>query len=184
MSYALSGNTPNPIPDTNTSAAESAHVGVIIGGGYPWLDASLRVVNVSPQQAAAAADLARAILSSSGASVLETRWVAGGTIHARWKPSQRDVLAVRYATELRDGLLEAARRLGPNAQIILDRFRMEMPSGQNDLYIYPDTLPASSAHTTYVIASVGALATMGIVAVAIHLYQRSRRPSRNRRRSR
>lgn len=181
MSYALSGNIPNPIPEINTRAAEGARVGAIVGTGYPWLDANLRVFGVSQQQSTAAADIARAILSSSGANVLEAQWVAGGTIHVRWKPSTREMSAVTYATELRDALLRAAReRLGPNAQIILDRFRIEMPSGQDDLFVYPQA--AGVALTTPTIIGIGTITVVGIVGTAFYFF--TRRVRRNRKRGR
>jgi hypothetical protein len=184
VSYALSGNTPNPIPETNTEAALAARVGVIEGSGFPWLDADLTVSGVSPRQSAAAADIARAVLSSSGATVTEARWVAGGKIHVRWKPSAREQSAVAYATQIRDSLKRVAReQLGPDSRIRLSYFRIEMPAGQDDLFIYPASGDEDGAASwmTPTIIGVGVLGLLGLGAATFY-FARMRKNRRRRRR--
>lgn len=141
MSYALSGSTPSPIPSANTPDARDFEVGAyvmgLLGPGVPWLDANLIVRNVTADQAARQVrDVIRSALTTTGATVDDVRWVEGGFVHARWRPNSTRP-AVEYATSVRDALLQAAQALGPRSQIIMPRFRVDMPTGRTNLYVYP-----------------------------------------------
>lgn len=181
MSYSLAGNIPNPIPMDNTDAARVAQVGVVHGTGMPWLETNLTVRNVSSGQAQAAVDLVRSTLSSSGAVVADVRWVAGGTIYSRWKPS-RPAQGVEYAEQMRAALLQAAQRLGANAAILMDRFVIDMPVGQDNLYVYPpaETTMASTMWATPAMG-VAALVALGLAGAAVYVSRSQVRRNRRRR---
>ena len=183
MSYALSGSTPDPIPTENTEAALAARVGVIVGGGRLFLKTDLTVQNVPQDRARSAVDVVRAALTSSGATVSEVGWVAGGKIRVKWKPNQ-DTAAVEYATQLRELLLRAAQQIGPEARIILSYVQIDMPSGQEDLYIYPVQV-ASILPTRWVsraLMGASALLAIGVFTATIFLSRGVRRNRRRRRR--
>jgi hypothetical protein len=210
MSYALSGSTPSPIPSANTPEAVGFEVGSSVWGwlgpGVPWLDANLIVRNVTADQAARQVrDVVRSALTTTGATVDDVRWVEGGFVHVRWRPNSVRP-AVAYATSVRDTLLQAAQeRLGARSQIVMTRFRVDMPTGQTNLYVYPDappppppppipgSIPApsttdappgdedSSSGIVVAVAAVGVLAMLG----GVGYYLSTRRPAsvrRNRRR--
>lgn len=216
MSYraplALSGSTPNPIPTANTSDAAAFTVGSYVyapplAALVPWLDTNLAVRNINLEQAALnVPDLVRATLTALGASVSDARWVAGGYLYTRWRPSQSQP-AVQYATAVRDALLQAALRISPQSQIIMRRFRVTMPTGRQDIYVYPtgavppppppiagtrssegplptEAQSASSIDWGMVAAGIGG-ATVLLGGVGFVLYRRSRQQQvKSNRRSR
>lgn len=215
MSYALSGTAPSPIPSANTPASRDFEVGSyvmgLLGPGVPWLDANLIVRNVTADQAARQVlDNIRSTLTVSGATVDEVRWVEGGYVHARWRPNSARP-AVEYATSVRDALLRGALTLSPRSQIIMTRFRVDMPTGRTNLYVYPIGAPpappaptpgaiaapsvdaptpseeADSGNTVVIgVAAVGILAMLGGVGYYLSkskraVVRRNRRRSRSRR---
>jgi len=148
MSYrqpqALAGTTPSPIPSGNTATVQSFTVGSgvpamgLLGPHVtvPWLDANLVVRNVNREQAALGViDNVRSALTATSNVVDDIRWVAGGYVYARWRPLSSQP-AVQYATMVRDALLQSAQRISPQSQIVMTRFRVNMPMGTN-LYVYP-----------------------------------------------
>ena len=205
MSYAaLAGSTPSPIPTSNTEEVRGLAVGVTrIGPGYaevPWLDANLIVRNVTPAQADAALTAARLTFSNNG-TVDEVRWTSGGFIHVRWRPNSEQP-AVDYATRIRDQLLRASVNLvGPRAQIVMMRYRIDMPALRDDIYVYPvgpvppppaappgappDTVGVTppSLLSSPAIMSVAAVIAVGLVGTAIYV-SRSKSVRKNRRRRR
>lgn len=210
MSYALSGTAPSPIPSANTPDARDFEVGSyamgLLGPGVPWLDANLIVRNVTADQAARQVlDNIRSTLTVSGATVDEVRWVEGGYVHARWRPNSARP-AVEYATSVRDALLRGALALSPRSQIIMTRFRVDMPTGRTNLYVYPIGAPPPppppepgtiAAPSTNTLApaeeSSGNSAVIGVAAIGIltmlggvgyYLSKRSKTVRRNRRRRR
>lgn len=146
MSYraplALSGSTPSPIPSANNADAQSFIVGSFVyapplAAEIPYLDANLAVVNVTLEQSALnVPDVVRSALLASGASVSDARWVTGGYFYVKWRPGA-NAPAIMYATQLRDALLRAALQISPQSQIIMRRFRVNMPMGRTDIYVYP-----------------------------------------------
>lgn len=205
MSYALSGSTPVPVPTTNTDEVRSLSVGVTrLGVGYgsvPWLDANLIVRNVTPAQADDALTAARLTFSNNG-TVDEARWTSGGFIHVRWRPNSEQP-AVDYATRIRDQLLRASVNLvGPRSQIVMMRYRIDMPALRDDIYVYPvgpvppppaappgappDTVgvtPPSSLLSSPAIMGTAAVVAIGLVGTAIYVSRAPRvRKNRNRRR--
>lgn len=169
MSYraplALSGSTPNPVPTANTADAASFTVGSYVyapplAAIEPWLDANLAVRNVNLEQSALnVPDLVRRTLEAMGASVSDVRWVAGGYLYTRWRPSASQP-AVQYATAVRDSLLQAAQRISPQSQIIMRRFRVNMPTGRQDIYVYPTgTVPPAPPPISGTRSSEGPLPT-------------------------
>jgi len=204
MSYALSGSTPVPVPTTNTPEVLGLSIGVMrLGVGYgmtPWLDANLVVRNVTPAQANAARDIARSVLTTSGATVDDVRWVAGGFLHARWQPTAERP-AVEYATQVRDALLRASVELSPRSQIIMVRYRIDMPALRDDIYVYPvgpvpppppapagappDTVGVTppSLLSSPAIMGTAAVIAVGLIGAAIYVSRAPRvRKNRNRRR--
>lgn len=213
MSYslALAGSTPNPIPGTNTADATAFTVGSYvyappIAALVPWLDANLSVRNVNLEQSALnVPDLVRSTLTALGASVSDARWVAGGYLYTRWRPSQSQP-AVQYATAVRDALLQAALRISPQSQVIMRRFRVNMPTGRQDIYVYPTgSVPAPPPPVPGTRSSEGPLPTeaqsaggidLGLVAAGVvgatvliggigfALYRRNRQQLKSNRRGR
>jgi len=146
MSYraplALAGTTPSPVPSVNNSDVNAFVVGSYVympplAATVPWLDATLSVVNITEEQAALSVlDNVRNTLTALGNSVDDVRWVTGGYVYAKWRPNA-NAPAISYATQLRDALLQGALRISPQSQIIMRRFRVNMPMGRTDLYVYP-----------------------------------------------
>jgi hypothetical protein len=129
----------------NTADARDFAVGSyvmgLLGPGVPWLDANLIVRNVTADQSARQVqDIIRSALTTTGATVDSVRWVEGGFAHARWRPNSSRP-AVEYATSIRDALLQAALTLSPRSQIVMTRFRVDMPTGRTNLYVYPIGAP-------------------------------------------
>lgn len=194
MSYALSGDTPVSIPPTNTTAVQGLSVGVVrLGVGYgfvPALDANLVVRNVTPEQAEVAKAIVRSTLVSTGATVEEVKWVTGGFLYARWKPTSERP-AVSYATSIRDALLRASLELSPRSQIIMTRYRVNMPALRENLYVYPvgpvpEPPPRTSAQeppdtvgltppTSPLIIGGAAVAAIGLLGAAVYVAQRNAR---------
>lgn len=211
MSYALSGSTPNPIPSTNTSTAQGFEVGSyafgLLNGHTPWLDANLTIRNVTlAQWARELIPLIRSTLVSSGATVGAIRSVQGGFIYVKWKPNSARP-AVEYATYIRDLLLQAASALGSRSQILMTRFRVEMPTGRENIYVYPNgapppppppvpgsvaapTTPAppegsdpgeSSGSGTTIALAIGGISVLATLAVAGYYFSKRKTVRRNRR---
>lgn len=194
MSYALSGDTPASIPATNTVAVQGLSVGVMrLGVGYgfvPSLDANLVVRNITPGQAEVAKAIVLSTLASTGAVVEEVKWVAGGFLYARWKPSSERP-AVAYATTVRDALLRASLEISPRSQIIMTRYRIVMPALRDNVYVYPvgpvpEPPPRVSAQeppdtvgltppTSPLIIGTAAVAAIGLVGAAVYVAQRNAR---------
>jgi hypothetical protein len=208
--YALAGTAPSPIPSLNTSEVRGFTVGSyvmgLLGPSVPWLDANLIVRNITADQAArSVADTVRSALTVTGATVDDVRWVEGGYLHVRWRPNSERP-AIDYATSVRDTLLRAALDLSPRSQIIMTRFRVDMPTGRTNLYVYPigapppppaplpGTLPPPSADVPpppesggssgalVGVAAIGVLAVLG--GVGYYLSRRNKTVRKNRRRSR
>ena len=209
MSYSLAGSTPNPVPMANTSDAASFTTGSYVyapplAALVPWLDANLAVRNINLEQSALnVPDLVRATLTALGASVSDARWVAGGYLYTRWRPSASQP-AVQYATAVRDALLQAALRISPQSQIIMRRFRVNMPTGRQDIYVYPTgTVPpppppvagtrssdgpppteaqsVSGIDTGLVVAGVAGAAVIVAAGIGFVMYRKKQQMKSNRR---
>ena len=149
MTYSLQrrsgdglGRTPSPIPDRNTDEVRGWSVGTYVRPGHiPWLDASLEVRGISPEQAPRALDAVRAILTQNNSEVEGVRWGSGptaGRILVRWRPRREDN-AVSYATQIARAFLAAAQReFTPSSSFIMRRFRVNRWLNWNDLYVYPE----------------------------------------------
>jgi len=194
MSYALSGETPVSIPTANTTEVQGLSVGVTrlgvgLYGFVPALDANLVVRNITPEQAETAKAIVRSTLSSMG-TVLDVRWVTGGFLYARWRPTSERP-AVAYATSIRDALLRASLEISPRSQIILRRYRIIMPPLRDDVYVYPvgpvpDPPPRTSPQdppdtvgltppTSPLIIGSAAVVAIGLVGAAVYVSQRTAR---------
>jgi hypothetical protein len=127
-------------PDVRDFTVGSYVMG-LLGPSIPWLDANLIVRNVTADQAARnVRDIIRSTLTVSGATVDDVSWVEGGYVHVRWRPNSERP-AIEYATSVRDALLQAALALSSRSQIIMTRFRVDMPTGRTNLYVYPIGAP-------------------------------------------
>jgi len=156
---------------------------------------------VTPAQADDALTAARLTFSNNG-TVDEARWTSGGFIHVRWRPNSEQP-AVDYATRIRDQLLRASVNLvGPRSQIVMMRYRIDMPALRDDIYVYPtgavpppppplpgappDTVgvtPPSSLLSSPAIMGTAAVVAIGLVGTAIYVSRAPRvRKNRNRRR--
>lgn len=148
----LGGTTPSPVPSVNTPDTLAFTVGDLAWGvGYatvPSLDAALEVQNVTPDQATRALQVVRETLLATGATVDRVEWGSGsirGRIYARWKPSSARN-AVTYANTVARALVNAAHTVfGPTAAIIMRRYRVDMPLGREDRYVYPEVSAATAA---------------------------------------
>ena len=110
--------------------------GSIPYGTVPWLDASLVVRNVTPDQTDSALSAARSTLANFG-TVSDARWTPDGLIYVRWRPNSEHP-AIDHATRIRDQLLRASTSfVGPRSQIIMTRYRVNMPDLREDVYVYP-----------------------------------------------
>jgi len=148
--HDLQGSDPDPIPPANTPDMSTFTVGsYVLGFGYaeiPWLDAQLTVQGVTADQAAREViPNITASLQQAGAQVQDAGWVAGGYVHVTFRPTSEHP-AIDYATTVRDALFNGGHALGPNVQIIMPRYRINMPAGRENLYAYPTgSLPVSSS---------------------------------------